>query len=89
MQDIKLWTAGVPVETDAMRQVQNIASLPIVSGHVAIMPDVHLGKGATVGSVIPTRGAIIPAAVGVDIGCGMCALKTQLTANDLPDSLAR
>ena len=89
MQDIKLWTAGVPVETDAMRQIQNIASLPVVSGHVAIMPDVHLGQGATVGSVIPIRADIIPAAVGVDIGCGMCAVTTRLTANALPDSLAR
>lgn len=66
-----------------------MAALPIVAGHLAIMPDVHLGKGATVGSVIPTRGAIIPSAVGVDIGCGMCAVKTTLTASDLPDSLAR
>src|SRR5437867_7525713 len=88
MQEVKLWTAGVPVEAEAMRQIQNIAALPILGGPVAIMPDVHLGKGATVGSVIPTRGAIIPAAVGVDIGCGMVALRTTLTANDLPDSLA-
>lgn len=85
---IKAWTKGVPVEPDAEAQLRNVASLPFVFKHVAVMPDVHLGKGATVGSVIPTRGAIIPAAVGVDIGCGMCAAMTDLVANDLPDSLA-
>ena len=89
MNNVRFWTEGVPVEHEALNQIRNIAALPIVAGHVAIMPDVHLGKGATVGSVIPTRGAIIPAAVGVDIGCGMCAVKTTLTAADLPDSLAR
>ena len=83
-----MWTAGVPVENAALAQIANLAALPILGGPVAIMPDVHPGKGATVGSVIPTRGAIIPAAVGVDIGCGMVALRTTLTANDLPDSLA-
>ena len=82
-----MWTNGVPVEAEAMQQLRNIASLPIVAGHVAVMPDVHLGKGATVGSVIPTRAAIIPAAVGVDIGCGMLAAKTSLRAADLPESL--
>lgn len=85
---IKHWTRGVPLEAAALEQLQNIAKLPIVHGWVAAMPDVHLGIGATVGSVIPTRGAIIPAAVGVDIGCGMSAVRTTLTANDLPDSLA-
>jgi tRNA-splicing ligase RtcB (3'-phosphate/5'-hydroxy nucleic acid ligase) len=89
MENVRFWTEGVPVESGALNQIRNIASLPIVAGHVAIMPDVHLGKGATVGSVIPTRGAIIPSAVGVDIGCGMCAVKTTLTVNDLPDSLSR
>ena len=88
MQEIKMWTDGVPVEAEAMQQLRNIASLPIMAGHVAVMPDVHLGKGATVGSVIPTRAAIIPAAVGVDIGCGMLAAKTSLKAEDLPESLA-
>ncbi len=88
MREIRMWTEGVPVEQDAMAQLRDIASLPIVAGHVAVMPDVHLGKGATVGSVIPTRQAIIPAAVGVDIGCGMLAVETLLTAEDLPDSLA-
>ena len=77
---IKLWTHGVPVEDDAKKQLQNIAKLPFIFKHVAVMPDVHLGKGSTIGSVIPTLGAIIPAAVGVDIGCGMMAARTSLTA---------
>ncbi|WP_198117722.1 RtcB family protein [Massilia rhizosphaerae] len=77
------------VDHAALQQLLNIASLPIVHPHVAAMPDVHAGIGATVGSVIPTRSAIIPAAVGVDIGCGMNAVRTTLTANQLPDSLAR
>jgi tRNA-splicing ligase RtcB len=85
---IKAWVEGVPIEDAAQNQLRNIASLPVVWPHLAVMPDVHLGKGATVGSVVPTRGAIIPAAVGVDIGCGMMAVKTNLTADDLPDSLA-
>ncbi|MSP80212.1 MAG: RtcB family protein [Rhodospirillales bacterium] len=85
---IKMWTRGVPVEEAAMRQLRNVASLPFVHKHVAAMPDVHWGMGATVGSVIATKGAIIPAAVGVDIGCGMVAAMTGLTANDLPDGLS-
>lgn len=86
--NIKLWVDDVAeVEPAAVEQLQNIAGLPILGGHVAVMPDVHLGKGATVGSVVPTLHAIIPAAVGVDIGCGMCAVRTNLTANSLPDSL--
>lgn len=89
IKNVKAWVEGVPVEEQAKNQVRNIAALPILAGHVAIMPDVHLGKGATVGSVIPTRGAIIPAAVGVDIGCGMVAVKTTLKATDLPESLAK
>jgi tRNA-splicing ligase RtcB len=84
---IKAWTRGVPVEDEARRQLINIARLPFVYRHVAAMPDVHLGIGATVGSVIPTVGAVIPAAVGVDIGCGMCAVRTSLRAEHLPDSL--
>lgn len=80
---IKLWSDGLDVEPQAMQQIRNVASLPIVGPHVAIMPDVHWGIGATVGSVIPTRGAIIPAAVGVDIGCGMIAARTSLDANEL------
>lgn len=77
------------VEASALAQLQNISKLPIVHPHVAAMPDVHTGIGATVGSVIPTRGAIIPAAVGVDIGCGMNAVRTTLTAGQLPDRLAK
>ncbi|MCG5214964.1 RtcB family protein [Streptosporangium sp. KLBMP 9127] len=76
------------VEADAIAQAARAARLPFVSGHVALMPDAHVGIGATVGSVIPTKGAIIPAAVGVDIGCGMIATETTLTAADLPDTLA-
>jgi tRNA-splicing ligase RtcB (3'-phosphate/5'-hydroxy nucleic acid ligase) len=89
MAPIRAWTKGVPVEHEAQNQLRNVASLPFIHSHIAVMPDVHHGIGATVGSVIPTRGAIIPAAVGVDIGCGMMAVRTSLTANDLPDSLAR
>jgi tRNA-splicing ligase RtcB len=84
---LKLWTQGVPVDESAKRQLRNAARLPIVFKHIAAMPDVHFGIGATVGSVIPTIKAIIPAAVGVDIGCGMMACKTTLTAKDLPDNL--
>jgi tRNA-splicing ligase RtcB (3'-phosphate/5'-hydroxy nucleic acid ligase) len=84
---VKMWTQGVPVEDDAIRQVQQISRLPVVWPHVAVMPDVHVGIGATIGSVVPTRSAIIPAAVGVDIGCGMIAARTSLHARDLPDQL--
>lgn len=85
---IKLWTNGVPVEAEAQKQLTNTAKMPFIFKHLAVMPDVHLGKGSTIGSVIPTQGAIIPAAVGVDIGCGMMAACTTLTAADLPDNLA-
>jgi len=85
---IKAWTNGVPLEDAARKQLVNVASLPFIHHHIAAMPDVHWGMGATVGSVIPTKGAIIPAAVGVDIGCGMVAARTELTANDLPDNLS-
>lgn len=85
---IKAWVRGVPVEHAAENQLRNVASLPFIHSHIAVMPDVHFGRGATVGSVIPTKGAIIPAAVGVDIGCGMMAVQTSLTASDLPDSLS-
>ena len=84
---IKAWVKGVPVEHQAREQLENVAGLPFVHSHLAVMPDVHFGRGATVGSVIPTKGAIIPAAVGVDIGCGMMAMRTSLTASQLPDSL--
>lgn len=83
---VHIWTDEI--EQAAETQLRNIASLPFIHHHVAAMPDVHLGIGATVGSVIPTRKAIIPASVGVDIGCGMMAIKTSLTARHLPDNLA-
>jgi tRNA-splicing ligase RtcB len=85
---VRLWTEFVPVEDEAVRQLQALAKLPVIAGPLAVMPDVHVGKGATVGSVIPFRAAVIPSAVGVDIGCGMVAVKTSLKASDLPDSLA-
>jgi tRNA-splicing ligase RtcB len=84
---VKMWTKGVPVEDEARRQLSNTARMPFIYKHIAVMPDVHVGKGSTIGSVIPTLGAVIPAAVGVDIGCGMMAAKTTLSANDLPDNL--
>jgi tRNA-splicing ligase RtcB len=84
---IKAWTRGVGVEPQARKQLENVAKLPIVFRHVAVMPDVHWGIGATVGSVVPTEYAIIPAAVGVDIGCGMMAVETDLPAARLPDNL--
>ena len=84
--DALLWTPVDQVESQALTQLRNIASLPWVA-HVAVMPDVHFGKGATVGSVIGMRGAVSPAAVGVDIGCGMGAVRASLTAADLPESL--
>jgi len=85
--DILAWTAPGAIEGTALAQLENIAALPWVFHHVAAMPDVHYGKGATVGSVIAMKGAVSPAAVGVDIGCGMAAVRTSLTAKDLPDNL--
>ncbi|MBP2473581.1 tRNA-splicing ligase RtcB [Crossiella equi] len=87
--DIRMWTKAETVEAQAMQQLRNIAALPWVFKHVAVMPDVHYGKGATVGSVIAMQGAVSPAAVGVDIGCGMTAVRTSLRATDLPDDLRR
>ncbi len=84
---IKSWTEGVPFEDMAKDQLRKLASLPFIHSHLAVMPDVHGGLGSTVGSVIPTIGAIIPAAVGVDIGCGMMAVRTSLKAEQLPDNL--
>ena len=84
---IKAWTKGVQLEDQARKQLLNVAQLPFIFKWVAAMPDVHWGIGATVGSVIPTKGAIIPAAVGVDIGCGMMAVQTDLNARDLPENL--
>ncbi|GAA5613049.1 RtcB family protein [Streptomyces platensis] len=85
---IRMWTDPSTVEDVAMQQLRNVATLPWIKG-LAVMPDVHYGKGATVGSVIAMRGAVCPAAVGVDIGCGMSAVRTSLTANDLPGDLSR
>ena len=84
---VKMWTKGVAVDPKSREQLSRAARMPFIFKHVAAMPDVHVGIGATVGSVIPTRGAVIPAAVGVDIGCGMMAARTSLHASDLPDSL--
>ncbi|BFG81234.1 RtcB family protein [Paraburkholderia terrae] len=86
---VKMWAHGVAIEEACRRQLRNMARMPFVFRHVAVMPDAHVGKGSTIGSVIPTQGAIIPAAVGVDIGCGMMAVRTTLTAADLPASLSR
>ncbi|MFC5155484.1 RtcB family protein [Streptomyces amakusaensis] len=85
---IRMWTDPASVEDIAMRQLHNVSTLPWIKG-LAVMPDVHYGKGATVGSVIAMEGAVCPAAVGVDIGCGMSAVKSSLTANDLPGDLSR
>ena len=82
---IKAWVKGVQLEDAARKQLENAARLPFIHKWIAAMPDVHYGIGATVGSVIPTKAAIIPAAVGVDIGCGMMAVETSLAAKDLPD----
>ena len=83
--NLKVWANDLDPQT--LAQAERTANLPIVAGHVAIMPDAHLGLGATIGSVVPTDGAVIPACVGVDIGCGMAAVRTDLTASDLPDDL--
>lgn len=85
--NVKMWTKFVPVESGAIDQLRSITSLPFVFKHVAAMPDVHIGIGSTVGTVLATKNAVIPAAVGVDIGCGMIACRTSLTANDLPENL--
>lgn len=85
---VKTWTRGVPVEDGARKQLLKAAQMPFIHRWLAVMPDVHQGLGATIGTVMPTKGAIIPAAVGVDIGCGMMAARTSLTASDLPDNLS-
>lgn len=84
---VKMWTRGVQVEDTAREQLKNMAKMPFIHKHIAVMPDCHWGNGACVGSVIPTMGAIIPAAVGVDLGCGMIAAQTDLTSKDLPENL--
>src|SRR5437016_1843566 len=83
----KLLSWASEIDPETVRQAEKTSRLPIVEGHVALMPDAHVGIGATVGSVIPTRGAVIPAAVGVDIGCGMVAAELDVTESQLPDSL--
>src|SRR5437867_598574 len=87
-EKIVTWLDPDTIEPAARQQLFNIAEMPFVFKHLAVMPDCHVGKGATVGSVIATKGAIIPAAVGVDIGCGMIAVQTKFFAKDLPDNLA-
>lgn len=82
---VKIWTNDI--DDNAMSQLENMSKMPFIHKHIAAMPDVHWGMGATIGSVIPSKGAVIPAAVGVDLGCGMMAVQTTLTANDLPDNL--
>ncbi len=85
---VKMWTRGVPADERAVNQLRKASSLPFIHKHIAVMPDMHVGKGSTIGSVIPTKGAIIPAAVGVDIGCGMMAVRTNIKAVELPDDLS-
>ncbi len=84
---IKAWTKGVSVEDVAVEQLRNIANMPFIHKHVVVLPDCHWGMGGPIGSVFATKGAIIPAAVGVDIGCGMMAIQTDLPASRLPDNL--
>ena len=84
---IQIWAPIEEVDARVLAQLKNVAALPWVAHHVAVMPDVHAGRGATVGSVIAMRGAVAPAAVGVDIGCGMAAVQTSLSAQHLPDTL--
>src|SRR5579862_7576135 len=84
---IQIWAPIAEVDSRVIQQLKNVAALPWVAHHVAVMPDVHAGRGATVGSVIALRGAVAPAAVGVDIGCGMAAVRTSLAARHLPDDL--
>jgi tRNA-splicing ligase RtcB len=85
---IKSWTKGVPFEDEARAQLIRASKLPFLYRHIAVMPDVHGGKGCTIGSVIATRKVLVPAFTGVDIGCGMVAVKTDLKASDLPDDLS-
>ena len=87
-QNTLSWIPAEQIEESAREQIRNIATLPFIHKHVAVMPDCHFGLGATVGSCIPTNGAIIPAAVGVDIGCGMIAVRTNLGKSDLPENLS-
>src|SRR4030095_8299099 len=86
---IRLWAPMSEMDSRVIAQLKNVAGLPWVAPHAAGMPEAHAGRGATVGSVIAMRGAVAPAAVGVDIGCGMAAMKTNLRAGDLPDDLKK
>src|SRR5271157_874063 len=85
---LKCWTNGVSFEAKALEQLMQLATMPFISAPICVMPDVHVGIGSTVGSVVATSGAIIPAAVGVDIGCGMMAQRTKIMASQLPDNMA-
>ena len=84
---VKVWAEDL--DKGAVEQLLNVSLIPFIHNHVAVMPDAHVGMGCTIGTVIPTHKAIIPAAVGVDIGCGMMAAKTNITAKDLPDNLSK
>jgi tRNA-splicing ligase RtcB len=86
---IVYWTDDLPIDPKAQRQLEMLALMPFIYQHIAVMPDVHAGKGSTIGSVIATDGAIIPAAVGVDIGCGMMAIQTQIKKHELPKDLTQ
>lgn len=86
---VKCWTKGVEKEDSAIQQLEAMSQLPFIHKHIAVMPDMHMGHGACVGSVIPTIGAIVPSAVGVDLGCGMIAVKTSLHSTDLPTNLKK
>src|SRR5438045_6681790 len=85
--NVKLISWATEIDPETIRQAEKTARLSIVQGHVALMPDAHVGIGATVGSVIPTKNAVIPSAVGVDIGCGMVAAELDVTEAQLPDTL--
>lgn len=84
---VKMWNSHVPMESGVFDQAGNVAQMPFVFKHVALMPDAHVGIGATVGSVVATKGALVPSICGVDLGCGMCASRISLKAKDLPDDL--
>ena len=82
---VKVYTTDI--EDKALEQLRKLSLMPFIHSHVAAMPDAHLGRGSTIGSVIPTSGAIIPAAVGVDLGCGMAAVRLDMSSHDLPENL--
>ncbi len=80
---MKIWRGNLELDQAALTQIRNVASLPIVGPHIAVMPDYHVGIGCTIGTVVPTVGAIIPSCAGVDLGCGLQAVQTDVNANDL------